>query len=367
LALPAQAQGIEGPAAEAVPQSAPSPQADAQPIGITLTLGDTRLHFMARPPNDPSLVVLRFERFVHEPQWSACKELELVIDGATSRSPLERAFKRDGVAGRELVQARVTVDDVARMRHARQVTFNLCGATRRLTVTHAALVQGFVTDFHAQLGQAVPEPITPPVAPKQDVPRAPSAPVPAPQVEQGGLRGRALLSLGIGLLGYRERTYSFEDGESFSVSSLAVGIHALPTLTFGYATSDSVVVALAVGVSLANASTEGGGDARETGVFVAPAVYYLFPGQSTRVFAGVQVGVSASSSRQADRDISSTTGTISGAIGFHYFASRAISLSPAVSLGGASGTADFRSRTMTASADQSELVFSLSLALVAWL
>lgn len=115
--------------------------------GIKLTL-------LGKPLSDPHKVALRFQHYVRVAELQDCKELELVIDGQSTRHPLAYKADHSSAALLECAQAETDLDTAKAMVAAKSVEFHLCGLERRLSPQAASAAGNFVVSFTKRIPAA---------------------------------------------------------------------------------------------------------------------------------------------------------------------------------------------------------------------
>jgi phosphate transport system substrate-binding protein len=129
---------------------------DPELLVAAANLGGITLHWTARPRRDPRKVQLRFERYARQGMPASCAELELEIDGRTSRHLLAyQTSARDAIA-REVFAVDLDVEAVRAMQAGRSVEFRFCGVTRTMTPRAADAAKKFLSSFSAMAGRATP-------------------------------------------------------------------------------------------------------------------------------------------------------------------------------------------------------------------
>jgi hypothetical protein len=138
------------PARRSVPLSLDDPNV----VDVAFAVEDRKVFLIGMPRTDATAVAIRFERFVRDAP-PVCEEVTMVIDGTPARLPAQHKVVDDRFATRELIQVKVDLETIKRMSAAKEVSFDLCGTTRRLTLMHSAPMQRFVAEFERNIGKAV--------------------------------------------------------------------------------------------------------------------------------------------------------------------------------------------------------------------
>jgi hypothetical protein len=131
-------------------------------------LDGVKVSWLGLPQTDARKVGLRFQRYASQEAFASCNELELIMDGRSTRHGWVRKVKPAGpMVVVDMVQVEIDLDTVKTMRAAQSVEFRLCGVQRRLTVAAAQAADDFLHRFQAlvpaQSAKPVPESAPPPL------------------------------------------------------------------------------------------------------------------------------------------------------------------------------------------------------------
>jgi len=133
---------------QARPAAAAAPR-DTELLSASASLDGVTVRWLGRPRRDASAVQMRFQRYARSAGGWGCGELQVVVDGETTRHPASyRTSSQNGV-NLEVLDSEVRIEQVRAMRTAQRVEFHLCGVDRTLTVSGVDAIRKFLAGFDA--------------------------------------------------------------------------------------------------------------------------------------------------------------------------------------------------------------------------